>query len=278
MTNDFDRIGRALSYLERHRDEQPTLAEIAQHVGSSPHHFQRVFRRWVGISPKRFLQYLTLDHAKASLARARSVLDATYDAGLSSPGRLHDLFVALDAVTPGEFKAQGYELEIRTGEHEGPFGRTLLAVTERGVCGLSFHADDCADGYARLRRYWPHASLRDDPKYTAPVFDRLFASDAHRPRLDLFVSGTNFQIKVWEALLRLTPGELCSYGDLARAIGNPRAVRAVGTAVGANPIAWLIPCHRVIRAMGAFGNYRWGAERKLAMIGWEAARAEAEGA
>jgi AraC family transcriptional regulator, regulatory protein of adaptative response / methylated-DNA-[protein]-cysteine methyltransferase len=274
MTNDFDRIGEALAFLENHRREQPSLDEIAASVGLSPHHFQRRFRRWVGISPKRFLQYLTLESAKASLGRSRSVLDATLDVGLSSPGRLHDLFVTLDAVSPGEFKAQGGELTIHTGEHEGPFGRTLLAVTERGVCGLSFHTTDCGEGYERLRKHWPRANFCDDPERTAPLFERIFSSDAKRPRLDLFVSGTNFQIKVWEALLQIEPGWLSSYGDVARAIGKPRAVRAVGTAVGANPIAWLIPCHRVIREMGAFGKYRWGPERKLAMIGWEAARAE----
>ncbi|MEJ2721295.1 MAG: methylated-DNA--[protein]-cysteine S-methyltransferase [bacterium] len=275
MDTDFERIGAALEYLETHAREQPGLNDVAAHVHLSPYHFQRLFKRWVGISPKRFLQYLTVNHAKQILSQSRTVLDATYDAGLSSPGRLHDLFVGMDAVTPGEYRAGGKDIEIRYGAHASPFGTCLLAVTERGVCGLSFHDDRwCEDGLEYLRHLWPLSRIRRDPSATRPVFEILFSDpeDPTRYRLTLHVKGTNFQIKVWEALLRVAPGQLCAYGDIARHIGHPGAVRAVGTAVGANPIAWLIPCHRVITSMGSIGNYRWGPARKKAMIAWEMAR------
>lgn len=278
MNRDYERVRDALAYLEAHAAEQPSLAELAAQAGLSPQHFQRVFRRWVGISPKRFLQLLTLESAKAALARSESVLDASYAVGLSSPGRLHDLFVSLEAVTPGEHKAGGRGLVIRTGVHDSPFGHCLLALTERGICGLSFDDDPaCARGRADLRADWPLARFVEDPAATAPLAARLFgaASEAEGPRIDLYVRGSNFQVQVWRALLGLAPGQLCSYGDLARWIGRPGAARAVGGAVGSNPVAWLIPCHRVVTRMGAFGNYRWGPLRKQAMIGWELARAEA---
>jgi AraC family transcriptional regulator of adaptative response/methylated-DNA-[protein]-cysteine methyltransferase len=272
---DFERIDAALDYIETRALEQPTLEEVAGHVHLSPYHFQRLFKRWVGISPKRFLQYLTINHAKQILAQSRTVLDATYDAGLSSPGRLHDLFVNMDAVTPGEYSARGEDLVIRYGRHKSPFGTCLLATTERGVCGLSFHDDrSCAEGVEYLQHHWPRSRILRDQACTKPVFEQIFKDpeDSTRYQLSLHVKGTNFQIKVWEALLRLAPGQLCAYGDIARHIGHPKAVRAVGTAVGNNPVAWLIPCHRVITSMGTFGNYRWGPSRKRAMIGWEMAR------
>jgi AraC family transcriptional regulator of adaptative response/methylated-DNA-[protein]-cysteine methyltransferase len=277
MHRDYARVTAALQYLDAHAGEQPPLADVAAHVGLSPHHFQRTFRRWVGISPKRFLQLVTIQHAKAALAASASVLDATYDAGLSSPGRLHDLFVALDAVTPGEFKARGRGLTIRAGVHDSPFGYCLLAVTERGICGLSFHDDRrCEEGLEDLSARWPAARIEVDPAATGPVMERVLGhvSDPARFPLTLRVRGTNFQVQVWQALLRLGPGQLATYGDVARRIGRPRAVRAVGGAVGRNPVAWLIPCHRVITSTGTLGHYRWGAERKRAMVGWEAAREE----
>lgn len=270
---DYERIGRAIAYLRRHADHQPDLAAVARHVNLSEHHFQRLFTRWAGVSPKRFVQYLTLENAKSRLAGPGSVLDLAGAVGLSGPGRLHDLFVTLEAMSPGEYRAGGAGLAIRYGVHESPFGPALLAVTARGICGLHFVAGD-QDGAARLRREWPEAELRQDVAGTAPVVERIFqplAAAAGRP-LALLVKGSNFQVKVWRALLELPPGSLTSYGRLAARIGAPGSARAVGGAIGANPIAWLIPCHRVIRETGLLGGYRWGPDRKAAMLGWEAAR------
>jgi AraC family transcriptional regulator of adaptative response/methylated-DNA-[protein]-cysteine methyltransferase len=276
-SQDYERIRDTLEYLEAHAAEQPGLEQLAARLGLSGPHFQRLFRRWVGISPKRFLQHLTLGEAKAALDRSVSVLDASYEAGLSSPGRLHDLFVQLEAVTPGQYKAGGKGLVIRAGVHQSPFGHALLARTERGLCALSFDDEpSCEQGWADLHAAWPAAEIVRDPAATAPVFASIFLDPEapDRPRIDLFVHGTNFQLQVWRALLQLAPGQLCRYGDIARWIGRPGAARAVGGAVGSNPVAWLIPCHRVITSMGSFGNYRWGPTRKRAMIGWEMARAE----
>jgi len=270
---DYERIARAIDYLRRHAEDQPDLAVAARHVNLSEHHFQRVFTRWAGVSPKRFLQYLTVEHAKSRLATAHGVLDVAGTVGLSGPGRLHDLFVTLEAMTPGEYKAGGAGLAIQYGAHETPFGRALVAMTARGICGLQFIDDEPA-GIEQLRRQWPIAELRRSPAATAPVAQRLFGPLASRPNaaLALLVKGSNFQVKVWRALLELPFGSLATYGSIAARIGAPSAARAVGAAVGANPIAWLIPCHRVIRESGALGGYRWGMERKSAMLGWEAAR------
>lgn len=270
---DYERIARAIDYLRRHAEDQPDLAAAARHVNLSEHHFQRVFTRWAGVSPKRFLQYLTVEHAKSRLATAHGVLDVAGTVGLSGPGRLHDLFVTLEAMTPGEYKAGGAGLAIQYGVHETPFGRSLIAMTARGICGLQF-IDDEKSGIERLRCEWPGAELRPNPAATAPVAERLFGPIASRPgeALALLVKGSNFQVKVWRALLDLPFGSLATYGSIATRIGVPSAARAVGTAVGVNPVAWLIPCHRVIRESGALGGYRWGMERKAAMLGWEAAR------
>jgi len=270
---DYERIARAIDYLRRHAEDQPDLAAAARHVKLSEHHFQRVFTRWAGVSPKRFLQYLTVEHAKSRLATAHGVLDVAGTVGLSGPGRLHDLFVTLEAMTPGEFKAGGAGLAIQYGVHETPFGRSLIAMTARGICDLQF-IDDENSGIERLRREWPGAELRPNPAATAPVAERLFGPLVSRPggALALLVKGSNFQVKVWRALLDLPFGSLATYGSIATRIGVPSAARAVGAAVGANPVAWLIPCHRVIRESGALGGYRWGVGRKAAMLGWEAAR------
>ena len=270
---DYERIARAIGYLRRHAGDQPDLAAAARHVNLSEHHFQRVFTRWAGVSPKRFVQYLTIEHAKSRLATAHDVLEVAGTVGLSGPGRLHDLFVTLEAMTPGEYKAGGAGLAIQYGAHETPFGRALVAMTARGICGLQFIDDERA-GIEQLRRQWPVAELRRSPAATAPVAERLFGPLASRPNaaLALLVKGSNFQVKVWRALLELPFGALATYGSIAARIGAPSAARAVGAAVGANPIAWLIPCHRVIRESGALGGYRWGMERKSAMLGWEAAR------
>ena len=272
-TRDYERIGRAIAYLRRHAHDQPDLAAAARHVNLSEHHFQRLFTRWAGVSPKRFVQYLTVEHAKSRLARSGGVLDLAGAVGLSGPGRLHDLFVTLEAMSPGEYRAGGAGLAIRYCVHESPFGPALLALTARGVCGLRF-VEGSRDGAAWLHREWPGADLRHDEAGTAPVVDRIFqplAAGTARP-LALLVKGSNFQIKVWHALLELPLGSLTSYGQIAARIGAPGSARAVGGAVGANPIAWLIPCHRVIRETGLLGGYRWGPDRKAAMLGWEAAR------
>ncbi len=275
MHTDYDRVAAAIRFIDQHAADQPDLDAVAAHISLSPFHFQRLFRRWVGISPKRFLQLTTLQHAKLVLAQSRSLLDAAYDTGLSSPGRLHDLFVTLDAVTPGEFKRRAEGLVIRTGVHESPFGNCLLAVTDRGVCGLSFHDDKaCEEERERLLAAWPRARIVDDPAATSPVMARIFDS-AHRgdeQPTRLLVKGTNFQAKVWQALLRIRPGMLAAYGDVARWVGSPSSSRAVGAAVGRNPVAYLIPCHRVVRKLGAYGGYRWGTTRKRAIIGWELGR------
>jgi len=274
-TRDADRVRHAIEYLEQHAQRQPSLDEVAQAVGLSSYHFQRMFKRWAGVSPKRFLQFLTVARAQAALREGKSALEASYDSGLSGPGRLHDLFVAVEAVTPGEYKDEGAGMEIRYGFHSTPFGDCLLAVTDRGICGLAFAgADERQAVLDELRRRWGAAVLRRDQAATAETASRVFARSRGAP-ITLALKGTNFQIKVWEALLRVAPGTVVSYGDIARAIGHPDSYRAVGTAVGRNPIAYLIPCHRVIQSSGAFGNYRWGAARKRAMLGWEAAAREA---
>lgn len=270
METEYERIERAIRYLESHASEQPGLDEVAAAAGLSPFHFQRLFRRWAGVSPKRFLQLLTVEHAKHLLAGSASVLDAAFEAGLSGPGRLHDHFVTLEAVSPGEYKHGGAGLEIRHGVHPSPFGLALVGETDRGVCALAF-VDRGGEPAALdwLRSSWPEARLAADPAATRATVRRIFERRGPTP---LLVSGTNFQVQVWRALLAIPPGRVCSYGRLARAVGRPGAARAVGAAVGANRISYLIPCHRVIRAVGALGGYRWGTRRKRAMLAWESAR------
>jgi AraC family transcriptional regulator of adaptative response/methylated-DNA-[protein]-cysteine methyltransferase len=250
------------------------LGEVARNVNLSEYHFQRLFRRWAGISPKRLVQFLTLEHAKKVLEESRSVLDATYDAGLSSPSRLHDLFVNVEAMTPGEFKAKGAGLKIHFGFHPSPFGECLLAVTERGICGLGFVGEGGrAQVLEDFKRRWPAAEFQENPQKTRSTIDRVFSPRKRNGSdpVKLFLMGTNFQVKVWEALLRIPPGSVVCYEDLARQLGEPSAARAVGGAVGRNPISFLIPCHRAIRKMGITGDYHWGAARKKAILAWEAA-------
>ena len=276
---DYLRIEKAISFLQSNYTRQPDLQEIARSVHLSEYHFQRLFTRWAGISPKKFLQYLTLEHAKRALKQSRSVLDATFDAGLSSPGRLHDLFVTIEAMTPGEFKQSGEGLTIHYGFHPTLFGECLLAVTERGICGLSFVPKGKRTQVLKeLRDRWTGATLRESTRATQPFIERLFAKPVKNRRepLQLLLMGTNFQIKVWEALVRIPEGVVVSYEDLARVIGNSKASRAVGSAVGKNPVAYVIPCHRVIRREGIIGNYHWGPERKKALLGWEWAQTALE--
>ncbi len=277
LSEDYLRVERIIRFLEVNFRHQPSLEEIARSAGLSEFHFQRLFSRWVGISPKRFIQFLTKEYAKSLLKSSRDVLDVSLSAGLSGPGRLHDLFVNCEAVTPGEYGRQGEGITIRYGIHPSPFGACALAVTERGICALRFvQEDEGEDDEKRLRRQWPRAELMRDQKATASLAARIFAfpSDSPPAPLHLYVRGTNFQIKVWEALLKIPLGAAVSYEDVARHIGMPGASRAVGSAVGANPIPFLIPCHRVIKKMGDFGNYGEGPQRKKAILGWEAALKE----
>ncbi|HET6486605.1 MAG TPA: methylated-DNA--[protein]-cysteine S-methyltransferase [Spirochaetia bacterium] len=271
---DYQRIETAIRFIEEHALRQPSLAEIAEFTGLSEFHFQRLFSRWVGISPKRFLQFITKEYARKLLEGSEDVLSVTYDAGLSSPGRLHELFVTCEAVTPGEVKSRGEGLTIEYGFHPSPFGRCILAQTPRGICGLSFVKEAPESTLVdELRARWPGAAIQCRPDSTQPVAARIFSfpSEADPGPLYLFVRGTNFQIQVWQALIRIPLGKAVTYQDIARHIGLPGASRAVGNAVGSNPIPFLIPCHRVIRKMGEFGNYGEGPLRKKAILGWEAA-------
>jgi AraC family transcriptional regulator of adaptative response/methylated-DNA-[protein]-cysteine methyltransferase len=273
ISEDYQRIAQAIQFIEANVHHQPSLEEIAASVHLSEYHFQRLFTRWAGISPKRFMKFLTKESAKELLDASASVLEATYQVGLSSPGRLHDLFVTTEAVTPGEYKQRGSGLTIRYGFHPSPFGECLLAVTERGICGLMFvdpgvHRVMLAD----LEHRWPRARLIQDQVSTWPYIHRIFsAPEPATTPLPLFLSGTNFQLQVWQALLQIPAGQAISYESVAEAVGHPGAARAAGSAIGDNPIAVLIPCHRVLRKTGELGGYRYGLARKKALLGWETA-------
>ncbi len=272
---DYQRIEAAIRYLEEHSTEHPSLEKVAGHIGLSSFHFQRLFKRWAGVSPKRFLQYLTIENARQLLRDSASVLETAYAVGLSSPGRLHDLFITIDAVTPGEYKQLGKNIVIRHAFHETLFGECLVAQTERGICFLGFvNSENRDDVFEDLQRRWPRASLIEEPKATQDSIQRIFhtGTSSKREPVKLFLKGTNFQLKVWEALLRIPEGAAVSYGGLAEAVGCPKAHRAVGTAVGQNPVAYLIPCHRVLRANGEIGGYHWGTTRKKAMLALERCR------
>jgi AraC family transcriptional regulator of adaptative response/methylated-DNA-[protein]-cysteine methyltransferase len=277
-SQDYQVVEQALVYLEHNYRTQPSLDEVAASVGYSPYHFQRLFARWVGISPKRFTQFLTKEHARHLLESSSTLLDISYQAGMSGPGRLHDLFVSCEAVTPGEYRSRGAGLSIDYGFHDTPFGECLLAATERGVCGLYFViGQDRAATFEQFSGQWNRASLSESAAKTAPLIGQIFPiqSGDTLKALHLYLQGTNFQIKVWEALLRIPSGQVLAYNDLANMIGKPGSARAVSRALAVNPIAVLIPCHRVIRKMGAFGGYRWGTARKKAILGWEMARSSA---
>ena len=262
----YDRIESAIRYLSREWREQPSLADVAASVGMSPFHFQRVFTQWAGVSPKRFVQFHTAAYAKQLLRESRSVLATAFEAGLSGPGRLHDLLVNIEAMTPGEYRRGGAGIEITWGVHPSPVGDVLIAATPRGVCRVNFVGAHPADDQVEsLRREFPEATITENPSRTASVAKRMFAHAPGEP-IRLVLTGTPFQIKVWEALIRIPEGTVATYSDIAAAIGHPKAVRAVGSAVGDNPIAYLIPCHRVIRSTGEFGNYGGGVERKKAML------------
>jgi len=273
MVDDYQRIATAIQFLKNSTLEQPSLDEIAKHVGLSPAHFQRLFHRFAGVSPKRFLQHLTGDQAKKLLIQSVSVLDTSFAVGLSSPGRLHDLLINVTAVTPGEYKSGGMNLQIKYATHQTPFGRCFIAITERGICQLEFiDTDNGAEtSFLRLQKSWPNTNMTEDPTETGGSIQQIFSpfeKSSDKPLL-LLLQGTNFQLQVWQALLKIPVGCVASYGYLAKAIGKPTASRAVGTAIGNNPISYLIPCHRVLRSDGGIGGYRWGIERKLVILGKE---------
>jgi AraC family transcriptional regulator of adaptative response/methylated-DNA-[protein]-cysteine methyltransferase len=270
--SDYERIAKAIQYIGENVTEQPSLDELAAHVHLSPFHFQRLFSRWAGTTPKRFLQVLTLELGKQLLKEERRpLLEVADSLGLSSGSRLHDHFVQLEAVTPGEYRSGGRDLVIVHGTHVTPFGTMFVARTPRGVCRAAFVDGGADTELEALRKAWPSAAFKPDAAATAEIAALLSAAPAAaaaRP-LSLHVAGTNFQIAVWRALLRIPPGAAASYSEIAAAVGSPRAVRAAGTAIGANPVAFWIPCHRVIRQSGGLGGYRWGSARKQAMQVWE---------
>jgi len=273
--NDYQRIARVIRYLDESHRSQPDLATLAERVGLSPFYFHRLFSAWAGVTPKDFLQCLTVAHAKELLRAGKSVLEAALIVGLSGPGRLHDLCVSLEAASPGEWKSGGEGWTIVVGLADSPFGRCLIGESPRGICHLSFiETEDGVAELAALAADWPRARLQRDDVAAARLARRVFERPDRAgslPALRAWVRGTPFQVRVWRALLALPPGTLVSYGRLAAALGKPTAARAVGTAVGQNPLAYLIPCHRVIRETGVIGDYRWGRTRKQAIVAWEGA-------
>ena len=271
----YRRIEKAILYLESNFRRQPGLREVAKSVNLSEYHFQRLFRRWAGISPKRFLQLLTIENTKKLMVNSGSLLDVTYESCLSSPSRLHDLFVNIEAVTPDEFRKHGTGIKILYGFHPSPFGECFIAITKRGICSLAFIAAGRRKrAVSDLRKGWGHAEVREDTAATKPYAKRIFRAKRAHNAITLHLKGTNFQIKVWQALLNIPRGSLISYEAVARKIGRPEAVRAVAKAVAGNPVAFLVPCHRVIRKTGVIGDYRWGSARKKAILAWEAGREE----
>jgi AraC family transcriptional regulator, regulatory protein of adaptative response / methylated-DNA-[protein]-cysteine methyltransferase len=275
QSDDYKKIEKAIQYLEANFKSQPTLEKIAESVHLSKYHFDRLFKRWAGISPIQFQQFMTLDYTKQKLADSRSLLDTALDAGLSGPSRLHDLFVTFEAMTPGEFKKQGTGLEIFHGFCDSPFGDCLLAITHRGICHLGFvKGDKRSEALNQLFETWPGAVFTESHKPIKLIAKDIFRYDRNKKPgpFNLQLKGTNFQINVWKALLGIPEGWVVSYQDIASHIGQPKAFRAVANAIAINPVAYLIPCHRVIAKSGKTHQYRWGSTRKKALIGWEAAR------
>lgn len=272
---DFKRIELAINYIRSHFKDQPSLDEIAAEVNLSPFHFQRLFTRWAGVSPKKFLQYITIEYAKTNLKKHKSLFDVTMDAGLSGTSRLHDLFVKVEAMTPGEYKNRGKDLTINHSNLETIFGPACIASTDKGICYLAF--GDMVQAHKELIEMFPQANFinLEQPIHHQSVSFLQNPKNAHDP-LNLHIKGTDFQLKVWDALLKIPLGELTTYGNISHHLNNPNANRAVGTAVGSNPVSFIIPCHRVIRSSGELGGYHWGLNLKTAMIGWEAAKVEKE--
>lgn len=274
--SDYDRIAEAIYFISDRVNSQPTLNEIAAHLHLSPFHFQRLFCRWAGVTPKRFLQVLTLERAKQLLRESKPLLEVSDTLGLSSSSRLYDHFVHLEAVTPGEYKLEGAGITIEYAVHDTPFGKAFIAITPRGVCVLSFLGKIEIEGHlTALKKKWPYAQVQENCQRTFAVINAMFGAEQKLDSpLSLHVTGTNFQISVWKALLQIPPATVTSYSQVATAIGHPKSARAVGLAVGANPVAFLIPCHRVIQVSGKLGGYRWGESRKHAIHAWESARHE----
>lgn len=268
----FERIAQAIDYIRANFQKQPDLDEVAEKIHLSPFHFQRLFTEWAGVSPKTFLQYISIEYAKDLLREKQATLfDAANETGLSSTGRLHDLFIKIEGMTPGEYKNGGENLKINYSYSDTIFGKILVASTEKGICYIAF-ADDEAQTFQEFIRAYPKASLSNNSDSIQTNALGIFSNDwSQLNEIKLHLKGTDFQVKVWEALLKVPQGKLITYGKMAEKIGNPNASRAVGSAVGDNPVAFLIPCHRVIQSGGNFGQYHWGSTRKTAMIGWEAA-------
>jgi len=264
----YNRIEKAIQYVAQNYKSQPSLEEIARHVNLSEFHFQRIFTDWAGISPKKFLQFLTVEELKKELEQSENLIEAAYKVGLSAQSRVYDLFVNIESVTPNEFKTKGEGILIDYGIHKSPFGDCIIAATDRGICSISFIDNDSSEIFAKLRGEWENAKIINNQKRTKLFAEQIF-DPASKKDLKLLVRGTKFQIKVWEALLKIPFGSVVNYKAIANIIKTPGAVRAVSSAVGVNPVAYVIPCHRVIRREGVIGQYHWGAARKTAIIGWE---------
>lgn len=277
MNNDYQRVAAAIAFLRRESRRQPTLDELAEHIGLSPAYTQRLFSRWAGISPKRFVQHLTVETLKDRMAETTDLLGLSLDAGLSGPGRLHDLFVTLEGLSPGEFRRAAAGLRLCYGVGQTPFGPAFMVYGARGISRLVFVDGDADRALETVRREWPEADLVEDAAGSQAMLRQVFSRypGLAKRGLSLWVAGSNFQIQVWRALLRVPSGGLLSYGQLAALAGCPGAARTVGSAVAANPLAFVIPCHRVLRADGALGEYHWGSDRKAALVGWEAAQGPA---
>jgi AraC family transcriptional regulator, regulatory protein of adaptative response / methylated-DNA-[protein]-cysteine methyltransferase len=272
---DYAKVCDVIAHVSENWRDQPSLDDLATRVKLTPDQLQRLFTRWAGLTPKAFLQALTLDHAKRMLEQSASILETSLDVGLSGPGRLHDLFVTHEGMSPGAYKNRGGGLPISYGYHPSPFGLALVMVTPYGLCGLAF----CDSGgesaaLADMTRRWPNAQYTEDSAVTAPFAAQLFADENFRPNQPLRITfiGTDFEIRVWETLLKIPVGQATTYGDIATAVGSPKAARAVGAAVGKNPMSFVVPCHRVLGKSGALTGYHWGLTRKKAILGWEAGR------
>ncbi len=277
-SRDYDQIRRAIAFLSTSWEEQPSLERLADHLGLSPAHCQKLFKRWCGLSPKEFVQAITVDHARGLLTDSASVLNTAHEVGLSGGSRLHDLFLTHEAMTPGDFKRRGEGLEIAYGFHHSPFGEALLLATDRGLAGLAFVDEDKgqtrAEALADMTGRWPKARFVEDAARTAPHLKAVFGMQAktREQPIRLVLIGTDFEVRVWETLMKIPMGKAVSYTDIARHLGQPTASRAVGSAVGRNPISFVVPCHRVLRGDGTLGGYHWGLTRKRALIGWETGR------
>ena len=282
IVRDYDIVRRAIAFLSQTWAEQPDLDRLSAHVGLGPTQVQKLFKRWCGLSPKEFVQAITLDHARSLLAGSASVLETAHEVGLSGGGRLHDLFVTHEAVTPGDVKRRGAGLDIAYGFHDTPFGEAVLLATDRGVVGLAFVDEDArqprAEALADMTARWPAARFAEGRERTAPLVARIFEPASWRQELPvrLVLIGSDFEVRVWETLLKVPMGRAVSYADIARHLGTPSASRAVGSAVGRNPISFVVPCHRVLRGDGNLGGYHWGLTRKRALIGWETGRVRSQ--